>query len=127
MRPCGLRPDGTTASRLASLRAVTPTVSGRSHPGRVRRGLARPRFGLHEDAVAALIDYLDFARETVAAEPLPARLPEQDDEPFVEVALARGADCLVIGNPANACAGMMVPSPLKFVQRDRSRIASGDA
>ena len=92
--------------------------------------LARPRFGFDEDAVAALLDYLDFASETVAAEPLPARLSDEDDEPFLEVALACGADCLVTGNlahfPDKACAGMAVVSPSQFMDRYRSRTASGD-
>jgi uncharacterized protein len=92
--------------------------------------LARPCFGFDQDAVAALLDYLDFAGETVAAEPLHARLPDADDEPFLEVALACGADCLVTGNlahfPAKTCARMAVLSPSQFMDRYRSQTASGD-
>ncbi|MBW6469514.1 MAG: putative toxin-antitoxin system toxin component, PIN family, partial [Coriobacteriia bacterium] len=77
--------------------------------------LVRPRFGFDEDSIAALLDYLGFASETVAAEPLSARLPDPDDEPFLEVALACRADCLVTGNlahfPENARAGVAVLSP----------------
>ena len=92
--------------------------------------LARPRFGFDEDSVVALLDYLDFASETVAAEPLSARLPNPDDEPFLEVALACGADWLVTGNlahfPVQARAGVAVLSPAEFVDRYRSRAALGD-
>ena len=93
--------------------------------------LARPRFGFDADSVAALLDYLDFASETGAAEPLAARLPDEDDEPFLEVALSCGADCLVTGNlahfPAEARAGVAVLSPAQLIDQYRSRAASGDA
>lgn len=92
--------------------------------------LARPRFGFDPDSVAAFIDYRDFAGETVAAEPLPVRLPDEDDEPFLEVALACGADCLVTGNlahfPDNTRAGVALLSPAEFVERYRSRAAPRD-
>jgi predicted nucleic acid-binding protein len=55
--------------------------------------LARPRFGFDRDAVAALLDYIDFRSEAVASEPLEDRLPDPDDEPFLEVAATCGADC----------------------------------
>ena len=122
-------PSGELA-RLVSSGVVTLCLDARifSEYGQV---LARPRFGFDEDSVAALLDYLDFASETVAAEPLQARLLDPDDEPFLEVALACGADCLVTGNlahfPDEECAGMAVLSPAEFADRYRSRASSGDA
>ncbi|PKQ29978.1 MAG: putative toxin-antitoxin system toxin component, PIN family [Actinobacteria bacterium HGW-Actinobacteria-10] len=116
-------PPGEIA-RLVSSGAVTLCLDARilSEYDEV---LARPRFGFDQDSVAALLDYLDFASETVAAEPLLVRLPDQDDEPFLEVALARGADCLVTGNlvhfPDTARAGMTVLSPAEFMNRYRER------
>lgn len=90
--------------------------------------LARPRFGFDHDAVAALLDYLSVASETVAAAPLSVRLPDRDDEPFLEVALAVGAACLVTGNlahfPLPARAGVEVLSPAQYVERYRSGIAT---
>lgn len=87
--------------------------------------LTRPRFGFGHDAVAALLDYLNVASEVVAANPLPIRLPDRDDEPFLEVAVTCGADCLVTGNlahfPEAARAGVDVLSPTQFVERLRSR------
>jgi predicted nucleic acid-binding protein len=88
----------------------------------------RPRFGFEQDAVAALLDYLDFASETVAAEPLSTRLPDEDDEPFLEVAIAGGVEHLVTGDlahfPRNAREGVSVLTPAEFVDRYRSRTAT---
>ncbi len=87
--------------------------------------LARPRFGLDPDSVAALLDYLDFRSEVVASEPLGHRLPHPDDEPFLEVASACGADCLVTGNlahfPLDSRAGVPVLSPAQFMDRLRAQ------
>ena len=116
--------------RLVSSGAVTLCLDARIL-AEYDEVLARTRFGFDQDAIAALLDYLDFASETVAAEPLAVRLPDEDDEPFLEVALACGADCLVTGNlahfPESARAGVAVLSPAEFVDRYRSRMASGHA
>jgi putative PIN family toxin of toxin-antitoxin system len=86
--------------------------------------LLRPRFGLDPEAVAALIDYVDATSEKVASVPLQERLPDPDDEPFLEVAVASGADYLVTGNlvhfPAEASAGVRVVSPAQLVEAYRS-------
>jgi len=87
--------------------------------------LARPRFGFDPDSIAALLDYVDFTSEVVAAQPLALRLPDIDDEPFLEVASACAAECLVTGNsahfPPDARAGVTVLSPAEFLERVRSR------
>lgn len=92
--------------------------------------LARDRFGFDPDAVAALLDYIDFCAEVVAAQPLVERLPDPDDEPFLEVALACGADCLVTGNlvhfPPDARAGATVLTPAEFVKMLRSQSTGAD-
>lgn len=92
--------------------------------------LARPRFGFDPDSVAALLDYVDFRGETVASKPLILRLPDPDDEPFLEVALACDADCLVSGNishyPPELRSGVVVLSPADFMERYRSRSLPGD-
>jgi hypothetical protein len=86
--------------------------------------LLRPRFGLDPDAVAALLDYVDFTSDKVASVPLGERLPGPDDEAFLEVAVASGAEYLVTGNlvhfPAEACMGVSVVSPAVFVEAYRS-------
>jgi predicted nucleic acid-binding protein len=55
----------------------------------------------------------------VASSPLHYSLPDPDDEPFLKVAIAGKAVCLVIGNashfPAKRCQGQRVLSPSKFL------------
>ena len=86
--------------------------------------LARNRFGFDPDSMAALLDYIDFRGEVVASEPLGKRLPNPDDEPFLEVASACGADSLVTGNlahfPPESRVGVLVLSPAEFMERLRS-------
>ena len=92
--------------------------------------LARAKFGFDPDSVAALLDYVDFRSEVIASEPLDRRLPDPDDEPFLEVASAGGADCLVTGNlvhfPLNARAGVPVLSPAEFMAHMRAQGSAGD-
>ena len=92
--------------------------------------LARPRFGFDPDSVAALLDYIDFRSEVVASEPLEQCLPDPDDEPFLEVAAACGADCLVTGNlahfPSDMRAGVTVLSPAQFMDGLRAQSRAGD-
>lgn len=115
--------------RLVSSGAVTLCLDARIF-SEYDEVLAQPRFGFDSDSVAALLDYVDFTGEIVASQPLPARLPDPDDEPFLEVALACDADCLVTGNlahfPPESRAGVTVLSPAEFVDRIRSQESSGD-
>jgi len=81
--------------------------------------LRRPKFGFAEDDLAILLDALRGQGYAVASVPLPRALPEPGDEPFLEVALAGGASCLVTGNhvhfPADRRLGMPVLSPTELV------------
>lgn len=92
--------------------------------------LARPRFGFDSDSVAALLAYIDFRSEVIASEPLEQRLPDPDAEPFLEVAAACGADCLVTGNlahfPPDVRAGVTVLSPAQFMDGMRARGRAGE-
>jgi putative PIN family toxin of toxin-antitoxin system len=92
--------------------------------------LLRPRFDLDPDAVAALLDYVDVTSEKVASAPLSGRLPDPDDEAFLEVAMASGAEYLVTGNlvhfPAEACAGVSAVSPAVFIEAYRSAADPGN-
>ena len=87
--------------------------------------LARPRFGFDPDAVAALLGFSAVTADVVASRPLSQRLPDPDDEPLLEVAIAGGADCLVTGNtahfPADACTGMAVLTPAELIEDLRAR------
>jgi len=92
--------------------------------------LARPNFGFDPDSVAAFLDYVDFKSEVVASQPLSHRLPDLDDEPFLEVALEAGAECVVTGNlahfPAELRAGASVLSPTEFMVALRGQGLAGD-
>jgi putative PIN family toxin of toxin-antitoxin system len=82
--------------------------------------LARPRFAFPADPVHALLDLVAAEGLQVAAGPLSTRLPDPDDEPFLEVAVAGDAACLVTGNlthyPPAARAGMAVLAPAEFLR-----------
>ncbi|MDY0087512.1 MAG: putative toxin-antitoxin system toxin component, PIN family [Coriobacteriia bacterium] len=115
--------------RMVSSGAVTLCLDARIF-SEYDEVLARPRFGFDSDSVAALLDYVDFTGEVIAAKPLVVRLPDADDEPFLEVALACDAGCLVTGNlahfPPESRAGATVLSPAEFVDRVRSQRLAGD-
>jgi putative PIN family toxin of toxin-antitoxin system len=81
--------------------------------------LYRSRFGFDKDKVAALLDHIEYRGHTVASSPLRHTLPDPDDEPFLKVAIAGKAVCLVTGNashfPTKLCQGQKVFSPSGFL------------
>ena len=88
-----------------------------------RQVLARPRFGFQPEAVANLLDYLFAEGLPVVARPLPAMLPDPDDQPFWEVAVEAAAP-LITGNlkhfPAEVCTDIQLLTPAAFIERWRS-------
>jgi putative PIN family toxin of toxin-antitoxin system len=88
--------------------------------------LERPKVGFDPDSIGALLDFIEHRAQMVASSPLPAPLPDPDDEPFLEIALACTAECLVTGNlvhyPEGSRQGVQVLSPAEFVQHYRSRM-----
>jgi len=81
--------------------------------------LARPKFKFEKDKVAALLDHVKHRGLTVASSPLSKSLPDPDDEPFLEVAIAGNVVCLVTGNqvhfPSDRCQTITVHSPSEFL------------
>lgn len=81
--------------------------------------LGRQKFKFEKHKVDALLSYIEYCGTTVASSPLSQSLPDPDDEPFLEVALAAQAECLVTGNkvhyPADLCQGLSVFSPSEFL------------
>ncbi len=81
--------------------------------------LRRPKFGFRIDKVTALLDHIEHSGTLVASSPLPDPLPDPGDQPFLEVALAGEAACLVTGNhahfPARQCQGTKVLSRSEFL------------
>lgn len=84
-----------------------------------RNVLLRPKFAFDQVQVDYLLDHIRACGDLVAAKPLAKRLPDGDDEPFLEVALAGKARCLVTGNPKHYPVkereGMLVVSPAEFL------------
>ena len=82
--------------------------------------LRRPRFDIASGMIAVVTDYIQHSSETSPAIPLSVSLPDPDDAPFLEVALAGKADCLVTGNlqhfPTRARSGIPVLSPREFLE-----------
>ncbi|MBC7963878.1 MAG: putative toxin-antitoxin system toxin component, PIN family [Steroidobacteraceae bacterium] len=81
--------------------------------------LLRPKFRFEKDKVDALIDHIAHRGVTVASSPLLQSLPDIDDEPFLEVAVAAKAVCIITGNhvhfPPGLCLGINVLSPGDFL------------
>ncbi len=82
--------------------------------------LSRQKFKFDGDKVAALLDHIEHVGLAVASSPLPDSLPDADDEPFLEVAIAGKAVFLITGNlthfPAQLRQGVKVISPGDFLR-----------
>ena len=81
--------------------------------------LKRSAFPFRDNEVAALMAQIRSGGELVAAGPLTARLPDPDDEPFLEVAVSAMVEFLVTGNlkhyPGDRRQGVRVVSPRTFL------------
>lgn len=80
--------------------------------------LGRPVFGFPKVLIRDLIDQLQEEGLAVVGTPLPFRLPDPDDEPFLEVALAARAEALVTGNKRHFPQKgykMRILSPAEFI------------
>ena len=85
-----------------------------------REVLLREKFRFDPERVDALLEQIRAVGIPVAARPLAIRLPDPDDEPFLEIALAGGTLYLVTGNakhyPAEARQAAEVLSPRSFIE-----------
>ena len=74
--------------------------------------LKRPKFSFSSEPIETLLDQVKAVGVIVASDPLSVRLPDEEDEAFLEVALAGRAECLITGNvkhfPSAARQGMRV-------------------
>jgi putative PIN family toxin of toxin-antitoxin system len=81
--------------------------------------LKRPKFELDMEAVLIVIDYIRSIGINAPALAISTSLPDHDDEPFLEAALATQADALVTGNmkhfPKKFCKGQKVTTPRDFL------------
>jgi len=90
--------------------------------------LRRSKFRFQIDKVVTLLDHIEHRGHIVASSPLSNLLPDPGDQPFLEVAFAGQAVCLVTGNdahfPPKQCQGVKVLSPtdfLTFYKRQRKQ------
>lgn len=89
--------------------------------------LRRPKFQFRHEQIQALMEQIRTEGHVVGGEPLPVKLPDPTDEPFLEVAVAGDAQCLITGNtkhfPRGRCQGITVFSPSEFLDhyREKSR------
>jgi uncharacterized protein len=85
--------------------------------------LMRPKFQFEPEHIHILLDQIRAEGEAVAGSPLPLRLPDESDEPFLEAALAGNAICIITGNlkhfPISRCRNMQILSPSGFLAHYR--------
>jgi putative PIN family toxin of toxin-antitoxin system len=81
--------------------------------------LCRPHFSFPPILVAEVLGFLRRSADPIAAVPLAITLPDTEDQPFLEVAVAAKA-VLVTGNlrhfPKKACKGVVVVSPTECLE-----------
>lgn len=91
--------------------------------------LLRPTFPFTKPQVESLLDQVKAGGLIVGARPLPAPLPDPDDEVFLAVALACPAQHLVTGNarhyPVNRRRDVQVVSPAEFLALYRKQSETG--
>lgn len=86
--------------------------------------LSRPEFSFSENLVHDLINQFQEEGLAVVGSPLPFRLPDPHDEPFLEVALAAQAYALITGNKRHfpqRSHKMRVLSPAEFISEFSSK------
>ena len=82
--------------------------------------LGRPSFPFAEKDVAVLMAQIRTGGELATANPLSVRLPDPNDEPFLEVAASAMVEFLVTGNlkhfPRERRQGVRVVSPRELLE-----------
>jgi putative PIN family toxin of toxin-antitoxin system len=91
--------------------------------GEYREVLMRPAFSFPREDVETLLDFIEFSGERISAVTAAGViLPDADDLPFLEVAIAGSADALVTGNtkhfkPLRGSHQVRICSPADFLER----------
>jgi putative PIN family toxin of toxin-antitoxin system len=80
----------------------------------------RPKFQFNKDHISTLLDFIKLYGQFVSSLPLKNHLPDPDDEPFLEVAIAGKVRSLITGNivhyPASSREGIKIFSPSEFLE-----------
>lgn len=88
--------------------------------GEYHEVLRRPAFAFRPKDIQTLLSRIATAGELLSATPLRSRLPDADDQPFLEVAVSARAEYLVTGNlryfPKSYRQGVRVVSPRNFLE-----------
>ena len=81
--------------------------------------LSRPKFQFDPENVNTFLTYIKQNGQVVSGIPLKKRLPDRDDEPFLEIAIAAQAACLITGNrkhfPKASRQNLKIFSPSEFI------------
>jgi len=89
--------------------------------------LHRPKFKFNRDHISVLLDFIKQYGHFTSSAPIQIRLPDLDNEPFLEVAIAGQTASLVTGNsahyPPSPFKGINIFSPSQSVQfyRDQDK------
>lgn len=82
--------------------------------------LKRPKFNLNLKNVQTILEVIRLKGINAPSLAESFDLPDSNDEPFLEAALASTADVLITGNrkhfPKKSCKGQMVVSPTEFLK-----------
>jgi len=122
-----LRPYSKAASilRLVATGAITLAYDLRIF-SEYRDVLNRPKFTFAKEDIDAFIDQVEKEGVLVSVMPLKFRLPDPEDESFLEAALAGKAIAIVTGNkrhfPKKECEGTRILSPAEFLEAFGSEI-----
>lgn len=83
--------------------------------------LARKKFSFDKEKVGYLMEFIAHFGVPVSAMPLSRHLPDQNDEPFLEIAITGKAECLITGNvthyPIKSRRKTRVLTPRQFLNR----------
>jgi len=122
-----LRPYSKAASilRLVATGAITLAYDLRIF-SEYRDVLNRPKFAFAKEDIDAFLEQVEKEGVLISVMPLKFRLPDQEDESFLEVALAGKATAIVTGNkrhfPKKEYEGTRVLSPAEFLEAFGSEI-----
>ena len=82
--------------------------------------LHRPKFKFNKDHISILLYFIKLYGQFVSSLPLKNRLPDPDDEPFLEVAIAGKVRSLITGNIVHylpsSREGIKIFSPSEFLE-----------
>ena len=93
--------------------------------GEYKEVLGRPKFQFAPDLIAIFLDQIKNSGIASSGSPLVSKLPDPDDEPFLEIALSENATCLITGNirhyPQKCRCNMKIFSPSEFIEFYRNQ------